>query len=73
MRGNISVHWPFDESFDFESKWPPVRDLIRKYGFDHRAVISSSFVLFDGTEDSAAELRARMAAVDLDFEVRWES
>ena len=70
--GNIVVSWPYDEQFDFESAWPPIRELISNHGFDHRAVISGSFIMFHGTKESASELKSIIAERDSEFEIRWE-
>jgi len=69
--GNISVSWPYSSDFDFAGRFPQIRSILTQFGFDHRAVTSSSFVLFRGDEQSAIALRERLQIVDPEFKVEW--
>ena len=70
--GMIVVRWPFGSDFDFESKWRQIRPMLIAHGMTHRAIVSSSFLLFEGDRDTADALRTEIATVSSELMVEWE-
>ncbi len=70
--GYIKVSWPYDDTFDFSTRFPKIRPLLFAHGMTYRVATSSSFLLFAGTQDSAAALAEKVTAIDSGFIVEWE-
>ena len=67
----VTVSWPFSEDFDFASRWPPIRQVLLRHGFDSRATTSSSFVMFECLDGTAGVLQSEIPKIDSQFSVEW--
>jgi hypothetical protein len=71
VEGVITVSWPFDDAFDFATRFASIRPALFEHGMGYDAMTSSSFIAFEGSEDVANRLRAAVVKIDTAFIVSW--